>query len=111
MSEKLNCWEFMNCGRGPADNDHKSPGLCLVSSEISASGLNGGMNGGRLCWVINEAYCASKAASKCFQCEFRYKVMAEEGFFNSCKAAGEYLINLRIDKSKTGCQDYPFLKA
>ncbi|MHA2128242.1 MAG: two-CW domain-containing protein [Promethearchaeota archaeon] len=89
--KKLNCWEFMKCDKGLTDNDNGKSGSCPVASEIFANDLNGGTNGGRICWVIMDRHCKKKAQTTCFQCEFHYKVMSEEGLINNCNAIGSYL--------------------
>jgi len=96
--KKVNCWEFMKCHRGPSTSDP-----CPVAGETRANTLNSGFNGGRLCWVvvdilgIKDMECSSRhTASSCFACEFRYKVLTEEGLFNVCKATGYYLKSLNV---------------
>ena len=98
MKKKLNCWDIKKCctetgSRGNGNN------LCPVKKEFIANGLNGGINGGRICWVIMDSQCKKKAQSACFQCEFRYKVMVDEGLLNNCNATGMYLNSLGNNKS------------
>ena len=81
---KLNCWEFKKCSRDCACDPSGTHDTCPVADDSSANGLNGGVNGGRICWVILDN-------PQCLQCEFRYKVMTEEGFLNTCHAIGKYL--------------------
>jgi hypothetical protein len=95
---KLNCWEFMKCGKGIGENETDKSEPCPVALKISADGLNGGINAGRICWIIAEGKCHSKVRCNkihqkeaCFSCEFRYKVMAEEGLLNVCNATGTFL--------------------
>ena len=103
---KMNCWEFMKCGRqAGGENADEQP--CSIATENSADGLNGGINGGRMCWVISENCCeyTEKASntqrrSSCFQCEFRYKVLIEEGLLNSCREIGSYLTSSAEYKKK-----------
>ena len=99
--KKYNCWEFMKCGKCPSKNGNKSS-ICPVASETSANGLNGGIDGGRLCWVITADGCMDKVKCSdlhqgdfCYQCEFRYKVKNEEGLLNVCKSTGIFLSNER----------------
>jgi hypothetical protein len=102
---KYNCWEFMKCGREPGGDRADELGICPVSSEFSANGLNGGVNGGRICWIIDENGCNDKLmhrADHCFQCEFRYRVMNEEDLINVCKATGILLSNLSVKKNAAG---------
>lgn len=85
----------MKCGK--QDGTDKSD-VCPIAAEKSANGLNGGKNGGRLCWIIADAHpatwrsCSIKGRKDpCFSCEFRFKVMMEEGMINVCKATGSFL--------------------
>ncbi|MBL7031653.1 MAG: hypothetical protein ISR97_00535 [Nitrospira sp.] len=100
MSEKNNCWEYMKCGKGPDGNNTKESGSCPVALHVAANGLNGGINGGRLCWLIAETRCHGKVEHvnqrrnyPCFFCEFRYKVIAEEGLLPVCNTSGNFLGN------------------
>ena len=73
------------------DDGQSTTVFCPVAVKRSANGLNGGINGGRICWMIMEDSGELKAKSSCFQCEFRYKVMVEEGLLNICISAGSFL--------------------
>ena len=88
MIDKLNCWDFRKCCDKSMSHHASKSIVCPVKKELKANGLNGGINGGRICWVIMDSHCKKKAQSVCFQCEFRYKVMAEEGLLNNCNATG-----------------------
>ncbi len=100
MRNKLNCWEFMKCGKGASGNGNGKHRSCPIAADTSANTLNGGVNGGRICWIIAETCCNGEVQcsnlhrkSSCFSCEFRYKVSAEEGLLNVCKATGLFLQN------------------
>ena len=76
-----NCWEFMKCGM----DDSSKLGLCPAVTEAKAHAVNGGKNGGRVCWAVEGTYCAGKKqgtyAQKvllCCDCDFRKKVQEEE---------------------------------
>jgi hypothetical protein len=91
----------MKCGREPSGQNAKQHGSCPVSTKASSNGLNGGINAGRICWILAENGCKGKVKCSnrhgehaCFQCEFRYKVIAEEGLLNICKSTGLLLENL-----------------
>jgi hypothetical protein len=95
---KLNCWQFKNCGKEPGGQNVKKSGICPIALESSANGLNGGVNGGRICWVIADILkqCVVRCDKlhrkhECFACDFRYKVVIEEGFLNVCKETGNLL--------------------
>jgi hypothetical protein len=99
---KLNCWEVMKCGKGPGGDNTDTLGICPVATEASANGLNGGINGGRICWVIattsynGKVKCYnSRQISSCFNCKFHNKVMTEEGLLNLCRTSGFFLLNVR----------------
>jgi hypothetical protein len=101
MVDEFNCWDFKKCCK-KKDSRGNSNNLCPVKKEFNANGLNGGINGGRICWVIMDSHCKKKAQTNCFQCEFHYKVMAEEGLLNNCNAIGMYLNSLGNKKPKNG---------
>ncbi len=97
---KLNCWEFMKCGREPGGDNTNEAGICPVAEETFANGLNRGVNGGRLCWIIAGNYNSgrvncfnSKDKLSCPDCEFYRRVMKEEGLLNICRTTGFYLIH------------------
>ena len=95
---KTNCWDYMKCGKGPEGDKAERCGTCPIVNETLAHGLNGGINGGRICWIVVENTCIDEVKcsrlhrkSSCFSCEFRYKVMVEEGLLNVCKTTGVLL--------------------
>ncbi|UCE71251.1 MAG: hypothetical protein JSU99_08115 [Nitrospiraceae bacterium] len=90
--KKLNCWEYKKCCQNSGNLNTGS--VCPVKEEFIADGLNGGINGGRICWTIMENHCKQKAKKDCFQCEFHYRVMNEEGLLNTCNSIGVYLSRL-----------------
>jgi signal transduction histidine kinase len=98
--EKLNCWEFRKCDRGPA-----SANPCAVVLEVTAHGTNAGLNGGRICWAIPGTGCHGASdgdfADKheaCRACEFFARVRAEEGS------------QFRVVKLAQGLRDVPSLQ-
>src|SRR4030042_4497007 len=51
---KLNCWQFMGCGR-PMNRDlHRFSNTCPCPASIGKSfdGIHGGKNAGRVCWFV-----------------------------------------------------------
>jgi hypothetical protein len=85
MAQKLNCWEIKNCGREQGGAKVNEFGICPAATKTSSHGINGGINGGRICWAIAGTYCddiqgthAQESAS-CLGCGFLYKVLLEEG--------------------------------
>jgi len=89
VSQKQNCWEVMKCERQVGGAQVKDLGVCSAAIEESANGINGGYNGGRLCWAIAGTLCGGKKqgtfAEKrktCMMCEFYSKVFKEQGAQN-----------------------------
>ncbi len=87
---KLNCWEYKKCGREPGGVNARTSGVCVSATNTSMHEINGGINGGRVCWLVAGTYgksraemadcIASKAISSCYQCDFHSQVLSEEGF-------------------------------
>ncbi len=83
---KLNCWDVKKCGRQPGGIKTAELGVCPVALEVRLSGVHGGTNGGRVCWVIAGSLCGGQVqgsfATKlgnCMNCEFYKMVKVEEG--------------------------------
>lgn len=96
--KKLNCWEFMKCGKEKGGLRSQGNSACPVAADAAAAGLNDGSNGGRLCWVVADACCrqsvqcsTSHHESSCYSCPFRSRVLHEEGLLKVCKVTGYYL--------------------
>ena len=86
---RQNCWEFVRCGRGPGGDRVDSLGPCPASTEVSADGVNGGTNGGRVCWAISGTFCGRQVCGSeavrfvsCFSCAFFSRVLQDEGMAN-----------------------------
>jgi len=82
---KLNCWEFMKCVRGPKGAKAKRLGVCPAASEKRLDKVHGGINSGRACWVVAGTYCGGIAQGSyvrkqlaCKRCDFFKKVQSEE---------------------------------
>jgi len=85
MIKKSNCWEYKQCGREPGGRQVQESGVCPAAIETKANGINGGKNGGRVCWAIAgtlcEGYVQGTYALKygfCLQCDFCQLVLKEE---------------------------------
>ena len=83
---RLNCWEYMQCGREPGGKHVIDLGACPVCDNTAIHGLHGGQCGGRACWAIGGTLCGGKIqgsfASKiknCLDCDFYHLVKVEEG--------------------------------
>jgi len=78
MGLKKNCWEYKNCNRVME--------TCPVFLAKEFDDINGGVNGGRICWKIAGSFCGGKIqgtfAQKletCLSCDFFRDVFKEEG--------------------------------
>ncbi len=85
MSEKINCWEFKNCGRQPGGSKAVELGVCPASQANFVDGVHGGKNAGRACWAIVGSLCGGKIQgtyaqklNNCWRCEFMNLVKKEE---------------------------------
>ncbi len=69
-------------------------GVCPAAIDSKANGLNGGRNGGRICWALTGTLCGgtvqgtfAQKLSNCMQCDFYHQVQTEQGrAFESFKA-------------------------
>lgn len=84
MVRKLNCWEILCCGREINGANAKELGVCHASTETSADGVNGGINGGRICWSIAGTFGKGEMGTfaemnpSCMSCEVFRTVQNEE---------------------------------
>lgn len=83
---KLNCWEVIKCGRETGGEKAAISGICPASIDTSMDGMNGGKNGGRMCWAVSGTFCTKKIQGlfaktqlSCRSCIFFKKVKEEEG--------------------------------
>lgn len=83
---KKNCWEYKKCGREIGGANIKELGVCPAATRKSADGINGGKNGGRVCWTIAHTYCEGQIQgdprqkrSSCVGCEVYETINREEG--------------------------------
>jgi len=86
MSDKPNCWEIKDCGRGPGCEKVSEMGLCPAATDRTYNGVNGGLNGGRFCWVVAGTFCGGKVQGtyaqkidSCMHCEVFSLVRDQEG--------------------------------
>jgi len=82
----LNCWDFKKCGRQPGGSRVSELGVCPASIDVKADRLNGGRNGGRICWALTGTLCGGKVQgtfaqklANCMECEFYRLVQTEQG--------------------------------
>lgn len=86
MEDKLNCWDYLKCGREEGGNKTAEMGVCPAATDSSSNGINDGKNGGRICWAVAGTFCGGKVQGtdadkhlSCMTCEFFKKVENEEG--------------------------------
>ncbi len=106
---KLNCWEFIKCGREPKGKKTKELGVCPAALDERLNGFHEGKNAGRVCWAIAGTFCEGKVhgifAGKnndCTVCDFFRQVKAEEGpNYRSIKAV-QHARDKRIEEILDG---------
>lgn len=83
-SQKINCWEYEQCGREPGGAKVHEMGVCPAATMEEADGFCGGKNGGRGCAYISNTYCHGikqgsyqEKLEHCFKCDF-YKLLQKE---------------------------------
>ncbi|MCP4693919.1 MAG: protein kinase, partial [Desulfobacterales bacterium] len=88
-SKKLNCWEYMGCGREPRGRNVDELGVCQAAMNTTFSGINSGKCAGRFCWAVTGTLCEGKIQGtfaekreSCVDCDFFKMVRAEEGTAN-----------------------------
>jgi len=79
-----NCWELQRCGAEMLTEG--DPGYCTVPHAELLDGVNGGVNGGRVCWSVLGARCCRGdtasppgGAEACLKCGVLAQVRMEEG--------------------------------
>jgi serine/threonine protein phosphatase PrpC len=117
MTRKINCWEYMGCGREPGGCHAADKGICPAATDRSHDGTNEGTCGGRFCWAVAGTLCHNQVQGtyagkqeSCLDCEFYLQVRAEQGSANIIKVyditsryktvfiACEYLIGLSLEE-------------
>ena len=83
--DNINCWEFLKCGREIGGSKINELGLCSAATDTSADGINGGVNGGRICWSTAGLFAKkidcliAKKTLSCINCDFFNMVNKQEG--------------------------------
>jgi hypothetical protein len=100
----LNCWEFTNCGREPGGHRADDLGVCPAGADGRMDGVNGGRNGGRICWAVagtfshNRPQCIYADATRpCETCEFYLIVHPTEKTSTQVELDHRRRMPLRID--------------
>jgi len=83
---KINCWEFMNCGREVGGVNTKEFGVCPATTYTKLDSAHGGKNAGRVCWIVAGTMCGGEVQGSfarkykdCRKCEFYQRVKEDEG--------------------------------
>ena len=83
---KINCWEYVGCGRELGGENVPESGVCMAAIDKLIDGVNNGKNGGRICWAISGTFCGNriqglfaKKLLSCRSCDFFHTVKEEEG--------------------------------
>ncbi len=84
---KLNCWDFMKCGRQPGGQHVSDLGICPATLEKRLDSVHEGLNAGRSCWVLTGTLCKgevqgtfAKKFKNCQICDFYQTVKNEESY-------------------------------
>jgi serine/threonine protein kinase len=95
VERKINCWEYMRCGREEGGRKAAELGICPASADITFDGINFGKNAGRICWAVAGTFCGGRAQgsfaekrSSCVGCAFFIKVQEEETALSQKKFLG-----------------------
>jgi hypothetical protein len=81
--EKLNCWQYKNCGREKGGLLVDRLGECPAAQAMRFDGQNGGQAAGRACWLVAKSSCPGNGSNRadingCHDCEFYRRVLFEE---------------------------------
>lgn len=83
---KMNCWEYMDCGRQPGGRHAEETGICPAAIDKAGEGIHCGKSGGRACWAISGTMCGgtvqgtfANKIQNCHHCDFYKLVRLEEG--------------------------------
>jgi hypothetical protein len=83
--DKVNCWEYMDCGREPGGANAFLLGICPATIELRLDGVHDGLNAGRCCWFVAGTLNArevkgtlARNLGSCSECDFFKKVKEEE---------------------------------
>lgn len=83
---KQNCWEMKKCGREQGGAKSAEMGVCPAFTSTATNGVNGGKNGGRICWAVAGTFCGGKVQGdfaqksvSCMSCEVFKMVKKDEG--------------------------------
>ena len=82
LSKKINCWEYHKCSQRPHGKRIDKLSICRAATDNKQNGVNGGINGGRFCWVVVGSFGTRREQlwrEECSSCPFLLLVEKEEG--------------------------------
>ncbi|MBN1943836.1 MAG: hypothetical protein JW849_11135 [Phycisphaerae bacterium] len=86
VTQPVNCWEFMQCGREPGGRLARELGICPAARKSPYDSENEGRFAGRACWKVFGTFCEghversmTRKALHCIDCPFAQKVAEEQG--------------------------------
>ncbi len=117
MQKKVNCWEFMKCGRAPGGENAEKQGICPATNDPTYDGFNQGDFAGRICWLLSGTFCAGKIQGSfaekqdsCKNCNFYKKIHAEEGITDLILRSHHFFGITHIGLSKKSNEDRYLIK-
>lgn len=116
--KKLNCWEYMECGRQPGGVEADIKGVCPAAREGSPfCGYNQGAEAGRICWLVAGTFCNNivqgSFADKrdgCKNCSFYKQVNSEEGITKLPSTLVDIFAVTHIGRVRKNNEDRYFVK-
>ena len=98
--KKLNCWEYMKCGREPNGSSVKENGVCPAAKYNELNKTHGGINAGRSCWIVAGSMCHGTIQGTyalkyldCIECDFYAHVKQEEAW--KFEGLGKLLLKIK----------------
>ena len=117
VEQRLNCWEYKQCGREPNGIKAAELGVCPAAVDSSFDGINRGINGGRVCWAIAGTFCEGELQgafadkrNSCVKCSFFKMVNSQEESHDRPTKLLKHLIDT-TDNSFLGDLAYRRVKA
>lgn len=85
VAGRMNCWEFMQCGREAGGTGTNVTDACPASTQTSLHSIHGGTNAGRACWTVDGTLCCNRGPealeakkATCRSCSFYRSLLEEE---------------------------------
>ena len=111
---RINCWEYMKCGREEGGEEVEELGVCPAASLSAADGFLEGRNAGRGCAYVAGTFCGGKPqgtfAEKretCYSCEFYRLLKVDHGIEMSALHFFRYVRKKKITAHPQMTSDLP----